>query len=154
MMVANPPYGGSRLLVDTSAWTASRRAKAMKNTPQEWVEALWHRQFLTSPIVRLELLHSARTREEFEKLDDLLDFYEEIALDKRVTRAAMEAVRRLARSPRSGNHRVGLQDALIAASATVRGVGVLHYNHRDFDRLASVLDFECVALAPPGTFER
>jgi len=36
---------------------------------------------------------------------------------------------------------VPITDALIAATAAERGVGVLHYDEH-FDRLASVLEFE------------
>jgi len=36
---------------------------------------------------------------------------------------------------------VPITDALIAAAATERGVGVLHYDEH-FDRLAAVLEFE------------
>jgi len=43
---------------------------------------------------------------------------------------------------------------LIAASAQEAGVGVLHYNFKHFEKLATVLTFDCVSLAPPGTFER
>jgi predicted nucleic acid-binding protein len=39
---------------------------------------------------------------------------------------------------------------LIAAAAQEAGVGVLHYD-RHYDRLAKVLNFESVWIAPPGS---
>jgi predicted nucleic acid-binding protein len=100
------------------------------------------RQLLVSPVVRLELLHDAKSADEFEALDHLLGFYDEVPMSARTFKTAIAAVRELAvygRSP--GFHRVGIGDALIAASAQERAVGVLHYNARDFDKLAVVLSF-------------
>jgi len=149
----DPAYGGSSLIVDTSAWTAIRRSKRLGNTPAEWTTALFNGQLLTSPIVKLELLHDARNADEFDKLDDWLSAFREIELSPPVFRAAQSALRALA-SVGENYHRVGVADALIAASAAERSVGVLHYNHKDFRRLASVLRFNVVELAPRGTFER
>jgi predicted nucleic acid-binding protein len=147
------PYGGVRLIVDTSAWTAIRRSKRLGNTPPEWTDAMIGGQFLTSPVVRLELLHSTRSAAEFEALDDLLGYFGLIPVSKGAFRTAERAIRELAAFG-EGYHRVGVADALIAASAHERGVGVLHYNHVHYDKLRRVLRFESVPLAPPGTFER
>jgi len=148
------PYGDVPLIADTSAWTAIRRSRALGNTPRDWTNAWMGRQLLVSPVVRLELLHDAKSADDFEALDHLLGFYDEVPVSARTFKTAI-AVRELAvygRSP--GFHRVGMGDALIAASAQERGVGVLHYNARDFDKLAVVLSFESVLVAPLGKFER
>ena len=63
---AKAPYGGRRLIVDTSAWTAIKRSKALENTPSEWTDAMRRGQLLLSPIVRLELLHHAKNNAEVE----------------------------------------------------------------------------------------
>ncbi|MGI8729981.1 MAG: PIN domain-containing protein [Solirubrobacteraceae bacterium] len=148
-----PAYGGASLIADTSAWTAIRRSKQLGNTPADWTAALYNGQLLTSPIVKLELLHSTSNAVDFEKLDDLLGWFREIEISPPVFRAAEWALRELAKIGEN-YHRVGVADALIAASAAERSVGVLHYNHKDFRRLARVLRFNVVELAPPGTFER
>jgi predicted nucleic acid-binding protein len=147
------PYDGQRLLVDTSAFSAIRRAKGLNSTPPEWTEARLRKQLLLSPIVKLELLHEARSAGEFEDLDNFLGYYPLVPLRREVFDAAMGAVRDLAAvSPEY--HRVGVCDALIAASAAMSNVGVLHYNHKHFAKLREVLVFNNVELAPPGTFER
>jgi predicted nucleic acid-binding protein len=46
-----------------------------------------------------------------------------------------------------------IADALIAAAAQDAGVEVLHYDHH-YDRLAQVLSFASVWLAPAGALER
>jgi predicted nucleic acid-binding protein len=148
------PYGGRRLIVDSSAWTAIQRSKALRNTPRDWTNALVGGQLLMSPIVRLELLHRTRSRSEFQAWDDLYDFPKEVAVRKGTATLAMWAIRELASKGGGGYHRVSLGDVLIAASAADAGVGVLHYNPKDFDKLATVLSFDSVWLAPMGTFER
>jgi hypothetical protein len=42
---------------------------------------------------------------------------------------------------------------LIAAAAQDAGIGVLHYDHH-YDRLAEVLHFPSVWIAPPGGLSR
>lgn len=50
----------------------------------------------------------------------------------------------------AGAHRISVADYFIAAAAQDIGAAVLHYD-RDFDRLAEVMEFESVWLAPPGS---
>jgi predicted nucleic acid-binding protein len=146
------PYGGLPLIADTSAWTAVHRARKLGNVPADWLEAAAAGQLCTSPVVRLELLHSTRNLREFDQWNSMLALLREIQLTNSAAQAAISALRDLAaESP--GYHRVGLGDALIAASAQEAGVGVLHYNFKDFDRLAEVLSFASVPLGAPGEFE-
>jgi predicted nucleic acid-binding protein len=108
-----------------------------------------------SPVVQLELLHSARTRAEFEAWHERLGQFRSVPLTNSACVAAIQAISDLASRGSDGYHRVGLGDALVAASAqdVNPAVGVLHYNHRHFDRLAEVLAFDSVPLGAPGTFE-
>jgi predicted nucleic acid-binding protein len=150
---AGEPYGGRRLVVDTSAWAAIERSKALKNTPSEWTEAMRRGQLLLSPIVRLELLHHAKSLIEVESWGELFDNLKEVPVERSAYAAAFGAIRELAAKD-NGYHRVGLADVLIAASAQEANVGVLHYNFGHFGRLASVLNLDSVELGKPGTFER
>jgi predicted nucleic acid-binding protein len=120
--------------------------------PPEWPAAIRRDQLLTSPVVKLELLHSTRNAAEFEVWDARLAVLRAIDLTATIANAAVGALRELAPIS-NGYHRVGLGDALIAASAQDAGVGVLHYNPTDFDRLNEVMHFDSVLLAPVGTFE-
>jgi predicted nucleic acid-binding protein len=100
---------------------------------------------------KIELLYSTRTRQEFDELEDDLLALRNIPFNDAICGAAIRAMRDLA-AHSDGYHRVKPADALIAAAAQnhpqVRGV--LHYDH-DFDRLADVLDFDSVWIAPPGS---
>jgi predicted nucleic acid-binding protein len=154
-VAAAPPYNGRRLIADSSAWSAIHRARLLGNVPAEWPQAIAADQILTSPIVRIELLHSTRNLDQFDEWNVRLSVLHEVPLTNSACLAAIGAVRELvAQAPEY--HRVGLGDVLIAASAqdVNPAVGVLHYNHNDFKRLAEVvLAFDEVPLAPPGTFE-
>lgn len=129
-------FDGRPYVVDTSAWArATRRAAA-----ETWSQAMLAGQLWTTPVVKLELLYSTRDQTEFGRLEGRLDAMREAPLDRPVARAAAAALRELtATGPL--HHRVPITDALIAAAAAERGVGVLHYEQH-FDRLAAVLGFE------------
>jgi predicted nucleic acid-binding protein len=99
------------------------------------------------------MLHSARNVAEFTAVEQHHARLREVPLTQSACLAAISALRELA-AVSDGFHRVGLGDALIVASAQdVGGVGVLHYNHADFERLGDVLGVDVVALGAPGTFE-
>ncbi len=150
---AAEPYGGRRLIVDTSAFTAIKRSQKLDNTPTDWAEAMRRGQLLLSPIVRLELLHHAKSLVEVESWGELFDHLKEMPVRRSAYAAAARAIRELA-AQGEGYHRVDLADVLIAASAQEADVGVLHYNFGHFGKLASVLNFASVELGKPGTFER
>ncbi|MEJ7893193.1 MAG: PIN domain-containing protein [Solirubrobacteraceae bacterium] len=129
-------FDGSSYVADTSAWARSvRRAAA-----DEWSQAMLAGQLWMTPVVKLELLYSTRDEAEFAQLEGRLDDLREAQLDRSVVRAAVAALRELA-AVGPLHHRVPITDALIAAAAAERGVGVLHYDEH-FDRLAAVLGFE------------
>jgi len=50
----------------------------------------------------------------------------------------------------AGAQRIPVVDYLVAAAAEAIGGAVLHYD-RDYDRLAEVMEFESIWLAPPGS---
>ncbi|MGI8674445.1 MAG: PIN domain-containing protein [Thermoleophilaceae bacterium] len=105
-------------------------------------------RFWITPIVRMEILYSARGLSEYMALETELDALRILRNERAVTDAAMAALRQLAQH-RDGYHRVPLTDALIAAAATEHGgLAVLHRDAH-YDRLAEVLAFESVALPGP-----
>jgi predicted nucleic acid-binding protein len=99
--------------------------------------------------VTLEVMYSARDREELEDLEATQAMLRDIPMTDSIHHAALTAVRELARRG-AGRHRVPVTDVLIAAAAQEASVGVLHYD-RHFDRLAEVLHFRSVWLAPAGS---
>ena len=100
-----------------------------------------------TPIVRMEILYSARTSAEYIVLEAELDALRIVRNDRAVADAAMRALSELA-ARNDGYHRVPVADALIAAGAAESGgLAVLHRDAH-FDRLAETLAFQSVTL--PG----
>jgi predicted nucleic acid-binding protein len=102
-----------------------------------------------SPLVRVEILLSARGGSEFDRLAERLDTLRPAPLSASVVRAAEAAMRALAHRS-AGAQRVPIVDYLVAAAAEELGAAVVHYDH-DYDRLAEVMEFESIWLAPAGT---
>lgn len=115
----------------------------------QWIAAVEADQLATCSIVTMELLYSARDRAGVEMTEKIEASFRQIPVSASVQRAAIGAVRELAEHE-AGYHRVPPPDALIAAAAQDAGIGVLHYDHH-YDRLAEVLNFRSVWIAPPGS---
>jgi len=140
-----PPLGGAIVLADKSAVSRAEHPSVR----QEIVDAFNARQIVTCSIVTLELMYSARNVQELEDFDATQSMLRDIPMTDSIHRAALTAIRELALRG-AGRHRVPVVDVLIAAAAQEAGIGVLHYDH-DFDRLAEVLHFSSVWLAPVGS---
>ncbi len=140
-----PPYGGGLYIADTSAWNHATRASVV----DDWSRAFADGQIATCAPVVLELLFSAQDAEELNRIDGGLAALRDIPVTRSTNRAAIGAMRALARI-RPRYHRVSGLDLLTAAAASAAGIGVLHYD-RHFDRLAEVLPFESRWIAPPGS---
>ncbi|HVY78539.1 MAG TPA: PIN domain-containing protein [Solirubrobacterales bacterium] len=139
------PWGKLPLVLDTSAW--ARIANPAVHGP--WREALLEGQLRLSPVARLEFLLSAQDAATFDALTEELSTIRPAPLTPAVVGAAEEAMRALAHRS-AGSQRLPVVDYLVAAAAQELGAAVLHYD-RDYDRLAEVMEFESVWLAPPGT---
>lgn len=101
-----------------------------------------------TPIVRMEILYSARSGNEYIELETDLDALRILRSDRAVTDTAMSAIGELAERS-DGYHRVPLTDVLIAAAAAEHGaVAVLHHDTH-FDKLAEVLAFQSIQLPAP-----
>jgi predicted nucleic acid-binding protein len=135
--------GDAPFIVDTSAWW---RFSAL---PGELVDkAIVGDRLWITPIVRMEILYSARNSAEYIAFETELDGFRILRNDRAVTDAAMSAIGELAQRS-DGYHRVPLTDTLIAAAAAEHGgIAVLHRDTH-FDKLAEVLAFENVELPEP-----
>lgn len=127
--------GDGTLVADTSAWW---RAVALPEDLAELLQAaILEDRMLITPIVRMEILYSARTSSEYVALETELDALRGLRNDRAVADAATGAIRELA-ARSDGYHRVPPTDALIAAAAAEHGgLAVLHRDAH-FDRLAEV----------------
>jgi len=132
-------------VADTSAWW--RAATLPDDLGPLLGQAVLGGRFWITPIVRMEILYSARTSSEFVALESELDALRILRNDRAVADAAMSALGELAQRG-DRYHRVPPTDALIAASAAEHGgLAVLH-DDAHFDRLAEVLAFQSIQL--PG----
>jgi len=88
-------------------------------------------------VTRLELLYSARSHRDYERLEDDLELFRDLRMDAETFAIAITAQRELAAT---GHHRVAIPDLLIAACAQQHGAVVIHVD-RHFEALAVVLAF-------------
>jgi len=137
-------WGDLPLLADTSAWARVGHRTA------DWRDAITERRIATCAVVELELLYSARSRAAVTALVDGLGALRRLAITQSIVDAAVASVVELADRGADGSHRVSPADAMIAACAAQNGCAVLHYDRR-YDRLAEVLGFASVWLAPAGS---
>ncbi len=139
-------WGGGPWVADTSAWArASNPAVA-----PHWKTAARAGDLIACPVITLELLYDARDRGRVEAVATAIAGLRQAPITRSVTDAAIAAVRELAARGSAGAHRVRVPDALIAAAAADRGLGVLHYDQH-YDRLATVLNFNSQWIAPAGS---
>jgi predicted nucleic acid-binding protein len=138
--------GDATFVADTSAWW---RAVALSEDLSDLLQtAILADRMLITPIVRMEILYSARTSSEYVALEAELDALRILRNDRAVADAATGAIRELA-ARSDGFHRVPPTDALIAAAAAEHGgLAVLHRDAH-FARLAEVLAFDSVELPVP-----
>jgi predicted nucleic acid-binding protein len=140
------PYGGKIFIADTSAWARVEHPRVLA----EWTAALSGGQIATTPIVALEILHSARDGNDFDDRAADLAQLRDVPISRSVTNAALGAFRELAHRRPLFHRSVTNEDLLIATAAQDAAVGVLHYDG-DFDTLATVLSFESHWIAPAGS---
>jgi predicted nucleic acid-binding protein len=142
---SGPAWGELPLVVDTSAWSRAHHA----DVRARWIEALLADRIRISPMVRIEILHSARDGNRFDEIAEKLSALRTTALTGAVARAAEAGMRALAHRS-AGAQRLPVVDYLVAATAQETGAAVLHYD-RHYDTLAEIMEFESVWLAPAGS---
>ncbi|WP_406281566.1 PIN domain nuclease [Nocardia sp. NBC_00881] len=98
-------------------------------------------------IIVLELLYSARNSSDYLRVDTALEALPWIATDNAAMRRALDIQRQLAQR---GQHRRPLPDLIIAATAELAGLTVLHYDH-DFDIIADLTGQPTEWIVPRGT---
>jgi predicted nucleic acid-binding protein len=145
------PYGdGKPVIADTSAWMRADDA----HVADRWVATAQAGVFTVAAPVVLEILYTARSTAMLARLDRSLALFRQVPITRTVGDAAIGAMRELGEEidRRPGLHRISPVDYLTAAAAAEQGFGVLHYDHH-FDRLAEVLPFDSVWIAPPGSLD-
>ena len=148
-------------LLDWSAYTrvllaTSRPGGGIRLNPSQvkaFEEAVLADRFYVCTPFRLEARFSARTAGDFASLSEDLDGFRQANADAETWLLAERAQRDLAEDP-TVSHRVKLADLLVAAIASQRQLGVLHYD-ADYDLIAahSKLEFESAWIAPRGSID-
>ena len=135
-----------RYIIDTSALVRILRNPDVRG---RWQSQITSGLVAVSPITELEFLYSAQSKSDREQLLDLLSAtFAWVGLpDRAMSRAAEVQVAMTAQ----GTHRsAGVVDLLVAATAELNGLSVLHYDH-DFDVIAEATDQPTVWVAPAGS---
>jgi predicted nucleic acid-binding protein len=137
------------LLLDNSAWARISNPRLSQQRADEIASWMCKHRLVTCLPFLLEAGYSARSARDHDKLFEVLLGLPRLRIDDRVERRAISAQRQLARA---GHHRLPPADLMLAATADVHGVGVLHYDE-GFDVLREKTDlrFESVWLAARGT---
>jgi predicted nucleic acid-binding protein len=136
-------------LADTSAWSWSRR-RGYPELRRGFDEALVDGELATCDMVRLELLHSARSATEFAEIRQELAALPDCPIEKDQWSRALWVYEQLSAQGGAFQRSVKHPDLLIAAAAEATDVSVLHYDE-DYDRIAAITGQPTRWLAPKGT---
>ncbi|MGA2470984.1 MAG: PIN domain-containing protein [Solirubrobacteraceae bacterium] len=133
-------------LIDTAVWTWSRdrRFPALAGWFNDAARA---GRVLVCDLIVLELVRLAANEQRAYAMAESLASFSAVAMGEGVLRRAREVQLLLASS--SGHRRVPPADLLIAASAELASVPVVHYD-RDYERIAHVTGQEHLWFVPDG----
>jgi predicted nucleic acid-binding protein len=132
-------------LADTSAWTTKHRSAEIE---EDFTARLLAGEIATCQVVRMELLWTARSAEDFDELSSDLAALDEAPVDDGVWSRAVEVWRELIGA---GRHRqVKWVDLVVAAAAETAGIAVCPYD-ADFEAIAAITGQPVRAIAPLGT---
>lgn len=135
-------------IADTSAWIISRRVGG--EIRERFDEALVAGALVTCDMVRLELLHSTRSHEEFRARRRQLERVQACPIGEREWRRALTVYEALAE--RGGLHHRSVKhpDLLIASAAESAGYEILHYD-QDYDRISEITGQPTRWIVPKGS---
>jgi len=135
----------ARFLTDTSALVRILRDEAVR---ARWEHEITAGTVAVCPIVELELLYTARSKADRDELLELLQAtFVWVAMPDRAFGRAAEI--QAALTDRGAHRSAGAVDLLIAATAELHGLTLVHYD-RDFDQIAQVHRPTSAAARSPG----
>lgn len=133
-------------LADTSAWHRS----AHPEVARAWTQRLQEDALATCSQVRLEILYSARSADDYDRLALELTSLHQIPCGEKQLKRALEVQQQLARRGGLHHRSVKIPDLIIAATAESAGAIVWHYDE-DYDRIAEVTEQTVEWIAPRGS---
>jgi hypothetical protein len=139
----------AELLIDNSAWARLDQPCVPQERAEEVAELLEQGRIAVCLPFLLEAGYSARSGTEYAGLLEELLALPRIPIDEDIECRALGAQRQLARI---GHHRLPPVDLIIAATADVNQLGILHYDS-DYELLREKTDlrFPSVWLAERGS---
>jgi len=136
----------ARFLVDTSAVVRLLRDRDVRS---RWQPQITAGVIGICPITELELLYSARSKADREEWLELFNAtFAWVAMPDRVFGRATEI--QAAMTARGTHRSAGAVDLLLAATAELSGLTLVHYDH-DFDEIVKATGQATAWLAPPGS---
>ncbi len=121
------------LLADTSVWAR----RALGSIADRWDAETLEDSIAITPMVRLEVLYTARSARDYVAIDAELDALRQVPCDEAAFARASGVQQALAQQGGLHLRSVGIADLVIAAAAELAGATVWHYDE-DFDRIAAV----------------
>ncbi len=135
-------------LVDTSAFVRLAREPAVRDA---WREQIGAGVLAVCPVTGLEILYSARSKSHRDDLRAVLrQAFRWVVMPDRVFERAADVQESL--TDRGAHRSAGPVDLLVAATAEVHGLTLLHYD-ADFPVVAGVTGQPTRWLAEPGTVD-
>jgi predicted nucleic acid-binding protein len=133
-------------LADTSAWHRS----AHSEVAAAWQRRLAEDTLATCSPVRLEILHSARSADDYDRLASELVALHQVPCGPRELERALQLQRMLAHRGGFHHRSVKIPDLIIAATAESAGAVLWHYDE-DYDRIAELTGQSVEWIAPRGS---
>jgi predicted nucleic acid-binding protein len=136
----------AQFLADTSALVRLLRDGAVRH---RWQPQITAGVIGVCPITELELLYSARSKSDREELLELIaEAFAWVGMPDRVFARAAEV--QAAMTARGTHRSASAVDLLLAATAELSGLTLLHYDH-DFNAVVTETAQPAAWLAPPGS---
>jgi hypothetical protein len=137
-------------LYDTSVWVWSERDEGLR---ADLEDALLSDSVAICDPLKLELLYSARTGDEYRLLREELQALRQCPIGAAEWARALEVYDLLAAQGPLHQRQVKHVDLLAAVAAEAAGVPVMHYD-QDFERIAAVTEQDVRWARPKGTLGR
>ena len=135
-------------LIDTSVWHRRGNAAVIERLAGLLVTD----EVAIAEPVRLEVLFSVRSAQEYDAVSRELDGLQQVPCGNEALRRALEVQRLLAHQGGLHHRSVKIPDLLVAATAELAGLTVLHYDE-DYERVGAVTGQTTAWVAERGSID-
>jgi predicted nucleic acid-binding protein len=135
-------------LIDTSVWHRRGNAAVIERLADLFADD----EVAIAEPVRLEVLFSARSAQEYDAMSRELDGLQQVPCGNAELRRALEVQRLLAHKAGLHHRSVKIPDLLVAATAERAGLTVLHYDE-DYERVGAITGQTTEWVAERGSID-